>query len=63
MICKRCGGSGTELYDDTDARGYLCTSSRPCPRCSRSTQWGIVAVLAVVLGLLPAVLTLWWGQR
>lgn len=60
-ICGRCSGSGIETIDTTNERGYLATDSRPCPSCARrrrreSVQWGVVAALALLLGVLPALM-------
>ena len=73
--CHVCGGSGTETFDATDSHGYLCTESRPCPRCQDPLgfvgMWAWLArwvIPGVVLGLLlwrrlRLLLHCWWGLR
>lgn len=64
-ICPACENTGHMAYDATDAKGYLCTASIPCPRCARhrrreSVAWGVVAFLALLFGVVPAILTVIW---
>ena len=59
MTCRLCQGAGhIASIDKSDDSGIWHQVVRPCRCQTHNTQWAIVAVLALVLGLLPAVLVL-----
>jgi len=64
-ICPACENTGFQTYEGLDDYGHLKTFARHCPRCARhrrreSVAWGVVAFLALIFGLVPAILTVIW---
>ena len=54
--CPRCEDTLREtIIDRSDPSGVWHQVEQPCRCQSGTTQWGIVALLALLLGILPAV--------